>query len=187
MLITQFEIRRQVHTLSELITHQFKKLNAEKDPIYCICVMDGAFMFFSDLMRELSLNVKTKFLTAKSYKGTKAEELYIFNVETDFLELQEQHVLIVEDIVDTGGTALGIIEKIQAFKPKRLEFCTLLEKTDIKKLPVDTTYTGFMVEKDIDFLIGYGLDLDGKFRQLPFITTLDEIKESPRSYLNKYI
>jgi hypoxanthine phosphoribosyltransferase len=147
--------------------------------------MNGAFMFFSDLIREIQLDVRTKFIYAKSYAGTKQQDLSLMYEELDFAELEGQHVVIVEDIVDTGGTILGVIEAVQRFNPKKVELCTLLLRNPKSIISIDH-YVGFLLDNE-EFIIGYGLDLDSKFRNVAFITTIDEIKAAPYSYLHKYI
>lgn len=188
MVITNFEIRIRVRQLAEMITQQFLKSNSIKDPIYLIGVLDGSFMFLADLARELQLNVKVLFLVAKSYKGTESKHLQVFIDPLEFEEIRNQHVIIVEDIVDTGKTIKDLVRKMQLFRPSTLDVCTLLEKPGLANdYGAKTTYTGFLLDQNEDFVIGYGMDLDGRFRNVPFITTLQEIKDSPYSYLHKYI
>ncbi len=131
--------------------------------ILAVCVLNGSFIFFSDLIRELTTPVEADFLKVRSYASTKSSG----DVEVDCwlkTDIKGKDVLIVEDIVDTGLTLSVIIQRLKADNPKTLKVCALLDKRAGRKAEINPDYTGFLV--DDHFLVGYGLDLDGHYRNL---------------------
>ena len=131
--------------------------------ILAVCVLNGSFIFFSDLIRELTVPVEADFLKARSYESTKSSG----ELEVDCwlrTDIEGKDVLVVEDIVDTGLTLNVIIQRLKARNPKTLKVCALLDKRAGRKTEINPDYTGFLV--DDYFLVGYGLDLDGRYRNL---------------------
>ncbi len=128
-----------------------------------VCVLNGSFIFFSDLIRELTVPVEVDFLKIRSYSSTESSG----EVEVDWwlkADVEGKDVLVVEDIVDTGLTLNVILQKLKAGNPKTLKVCALLDKRARRKTAVNPDYTGFLVEDQ--FLVGYGLDLNGRYRNL---------------------
>jgi hypoxanthine phosphoribosyltransferase len=135
---------------------------AEKDPIL-IGVLNGSFMFFSDLLKNIDIPCETSFIRVNSYQDTattgKVQEILGLNIN-----IENRHVILVEDIIDTGHTMAFLSEKINALKPASMELCTLLFKPDPFQYTYNIEHIGFEIENK--FVIGYGLDYNEKGRNL---------------------
>ncbi len=185
--ISKDKIKISVESLALEIFNYFKEMGV--DSIYMIIVLIGAFMFASDLLRELSklgLKIETDIISVKSYEGINSGEIKIS--ENTFLRknLNGKHILIIDDILDTGKTLNKIRHTVlKHFNPKTIEFCCLLRKEipdRIMEFPV--RFIGFDIPNQ--FVIGYGLDFNGKYRELPFITDIslssdEEIFKFPKN------
>lgn len=173
VLFDKETIARRVHQLARDIMVDYYK----KD-LMILSVLNGAFIFTSDLVRELHKSTLTvTFIRASSYRGT----LSTGQVQIDHLPLQEitkRNVLIVEDIVDTGRTCVTLRDKLMVAMPESLHFCTLLNKQSRREVKFEPRYTGFYIPDK--FVIGYGLDFDGKYRNLAEIYTFEEGKNGSR-------
>jgi hypoxanthine phosphoribosyltransferase len=158
-VISPLEIAEAVRRLGTEINRDY----AGRE-VLAVCVLNGSFIFFSDLIRELTVPVEVDFLKVKSYgSGTDSSG----ELKTDYwlkADVEGREVLVVEDIVDTGRTLSVIIRRLKAGNPKTLKVCALLDKRARRKAEVNPDYTGFLVEDQ--FLVGYGLDLDGRHRNL---------------------
>ena len=165
----------------ELIQTEIKKLalklneTYKNQEVYLICVLKGSVMFLVDLAKHLNMPVKMEFIRLSSYgSGTKSSGK-VNAVDISLPDLNGKNVLIIEDIIDTGHTAKFLIDFINAnFKIKTLKFCSLLDKKIRREVDIDADYYCFEVEDK--FLVGYGLDYDGCFRNLPYIGYLDVTK-----------
>ncbi len=135
----------------------------EKYPLF-IVVLNGAFMFAADLLRASGMECQIHFIKLSSYVGTTSTGEVKEIIGLDRASLEGRHVVVVEDIVDTGKTMDQIIAQFNRMKPSSVQIATLLLKPDCLKYPVDPQYVGFEISDD--FVIGYGLDLDGKARNL---------------------
>ena len=129
-------------------------------------VEKGAFIFLADLVRQLSLPLEIAFVSASSYLGAVSCGSIVVR-EPTFCSFVGKHVLLVEDIVDTGLTARVLIEYFEQKGVASVKFCTLLDKPARRRVPIEIHYRGFVVP-DV-FVVGYGLDYDGKYRSLPEI------------------
>ena len=159
--ITVEEIKSVVDGIAAKIDHDYEGLN----PIFLI-VLNGAFIFAADLVRQLSIPLRLEFLKVSSYSGTSSTG----NIRQDFLwktPLTDQHVIIIEDIVDTGHTLSYLKEKILQDKPASLETACLLKKPAAYQYPDPIKYEGKSIPND--FVVGYGLDYDGLGRDLACI------------------
>jgi hypoxanthine phosphoribosyltransferase len=139
-------------------------------PLVLLAVLKGAAHFASDLMRRLDLDVRLEFIRAKSYEGTDSSGTVRFNVVPE-ISLEGRDVLVVEDILDTGRTCAAILRKLEAQRPKSLAICTLLDKPSRRIESVEADYVGFTIEDH--FVVGYGLDHDEQYRQLPGVYVLE--------------
>jgi hypoxanthine phosphoribosyltransferase len=132
-----------------------------------IGVLKGSFIFLSDLMRHLSIGAKVDFIGASSYgSGTSSSE-QVKITKTIGIDIRGKDVLVVEDIIDTGFTMVDIIAYLKSLGPRSVKVCTLLDKKERRKRAVHIDYIGTKVEKG--FLVGYGLDFDENYRNLPEI------------------
>ena len=161
-LITEQEIKNKVKLLAEQIN---KDLNEE---IYVVSVLKGAVMFVTDLVKELKMPVKMEFIRLSSYGNSTNSSGKVNAVDISLPDLNGKNVLIVEDIIDTGLTAKFLLDFINNnFKTKSTNFCSLLDKKCFRKTEIEPDYYGF--EIDDKFVIGYGLDYNGYFRNLSYI------------------
>jgi hypoxanthine phosphoribosyltransferase len=135
-----------------------------------VAIMKGALPFAMDLIREINLPVALEVLGCSSYQGTETtgEVRITYDVTKP---LAGRHLLVVEDIIDTGLTMKFLIENLQARHPASVKVCTLLEKPSRAKTKVPIDYKGFVIEDK--FVVGYGLDFDEKYRNLPFIGVMN--------------
>lgn len=132
-----------------------------------VCVLKGAFIFTADLVRQLSVPCRIEFIRASSYGGGRVSSGQVTLELEDIADLEARHVLLVEDIIDTGVTLSRILDELRSHNPASLRVCALLDKPSARKAPIEANYTGFAIPNH--FVIGYGLDLDGRHRELPFI------------------
>ncbi|EMJ98124.1 hypoxanthine phosphoribosyltransferase [Leptospira alstonii] len=159
------EISEKVKSIASEITEDYKKLN----PIF-ICVLKGGIYFFTDLTKAIPYSTEIDFVQARSYSGTSSTgriEL-LKDIDTD---LSDRHVILVEDILDTGFTLQYLVRHIFTRNPASLEIVTLLlkERKNILEFPVK--YVGWRIPDE--FVVGYGMDFDGKYRNLPDICVLE--------------
>lgn len=132
-----------------------------------VCVLKGAFIFTADLVRHIDLPCHIEFIRASSYgdQRTSSGQVYLEHHET--IELESKHVLLVEDILDTGRTLSRIVAELEAQRPASMRVCTLLDKPSRRVVPFEAPYTGFTISDQ--FVFGYGLDVAERYRELPFI------------------
>ncbi len=170
VVIGEEDIRERIKELGKEISKSYREIST---PLICICVLKGAVVFFSDLIREIDLDVEIDFVRLSSYKdSTSPSEKVLFTKDIE-ISIKNRHVLIVEDIVDTGATIAYLKKVLEARGPKSVKVCALVHKTERRKLEVDIDFYGFKVERG--FLIGYGLDCAEKFRNLKAIYELRDI------------
>lgn len=167
----RFEVSIPASTISQRIKELGAKLNEDLKntrPVF-VSVLKGSFLFAADLFREISLEAEITFIRVSSYSGTESTGT-VKNVVGINESLEGRTVVIVEDIVDTGDTAIYLIDELKKQNPEKVLFASLLLKPDALRHPVKIDYVGFEVPND--FLVGYGLDYDGLGRNLKDIYTL---------------
>lgn len=162
--LTASEIDTQIKRLGEEINKDY----AGKNPLF-IAVLNGSFMFASDLFKELDCEPEICFIKLASYKGTKSTGNVITSIGLDE-SLKGRHVVVLEDIVDTGKTLHEFLPQLTDQQPASLKIVALLHKPDALEHPVTIDYLGFSVPNK--FLLGYGLDYDGLARNLSEIYQL---------------
>ena len=163
VLFTAEEIQKSIRVLGE-------KLNKDygSEELYLICVLKGSVMFTVDLSKYLKMPLRMEFIRLSSYGSGFASTGKVNAVDISLPDLNGKNVLIVEDIIDTGHTARFLVDFIRHnFKTKSLKFCSLLDKKIKREVEIDPDYYAF--EVDDKFLVGYGLDYDGYYRNLPYI------------------
>lgn len=166
VLISEDDIALRINDLAKAINEDF-----EGEELTVICILKGAFMFCSDLIKKVELPIKLEFMDVSSYGAgmTSSGEVKLnLDVET---KIQGENVLIVEDIVDSGLTVKFLLNTLNAKSPKVLKLASLLYKPSKNKYPVDINYLGF--EIDDKFVVGYGLDYAGRYREIPYIGVLN--------------
>lgn len=169
VLLTEDEIRLRVEALGQEISRDY----SGKD-LVLVGILKGAFVFLSDLVRHIEIPITIDFVAISSY-GQSTKSSGIVKLVKDLDEsVENKHVLLVEDIVDTGWTLRlsYIVENLYARKAASVRICTLLDKPSRRKVEVPLDYIGFEVPDR--FVVGYGLDFRGYYRNLPYIGVLDE-------------
>ena len=162
-----------LHT-SKQIQHRVAEIATVLDSKYpegftAVCVLKGSFIFTADLVRCLKVPVQVEFTQAISYRGTESTgEVRFFGTPNVF----SKHVVVVEDIVDTGLTISKLLDELKKQHPLSIEVCTLLDKPSRRKFPVRLDYIGFEVPDE--FVVGYGLDCDEEMRNLPHIAVMKD-------------
>lgn len=165
VLISHQQIRERTEELGRQITEDYDG----KDPLL-ICILKGGLMFLADLMREVDLPLEIDFIAVSSY-GDSTESSGVVRILMDLeRNIQGRHVLIVEDIIDTGRTLSYIIENLRTRGPASIKVCTLLDKPARRELEIPIDYVGFTIPDR--FVIGYGLDYGEIYRNLPFVGIL---------------
>ena len=165
ILFTEEAISSKVKELAEQITKDY----AGTTP-FIIGILNGAFIFLADLVRQMDLSCEIKFMSASSYGSSSVTSGEVSLNKGLGFDPCDRDVIIVEDILDTGTTLKAICEDILACKPNSLKLCCLLDKPSRRKVPMDADYLGFQCPDE--FLVGYGLDYAGRYRNIPFIASL---------------
>ncbi len=144
----------------------------KNEPILLVCVLKGGFMFMADLVRAMAARVSLDFIAVSSYgSGTKSSGEVRFQKDLD-TSIEDRHVLLVEDIVDTGRTLKYLQQILARRAPRTIRTACLLSKPSRREVEVPVEYIGFTIEDK--FVVGYGLDYDEKYRNLPYIAVLNE-------------
>jgi len=171
ILITEDDLQRRVKELGAEISRDY-----DGKQILAICILRGGVMFLTDLIRNIDPPVAIDFMGVSSYGVGSRESQGEVRIKLDLsTSIVGQHVLIVEDIIDSGHTLAAVMEMLQTRNPASLEVCTLLNKFSRREVDVPIKYCGFDIPDK--FVFGYGLDMDEYYRNLPFIGVVD---------LNKY-
>ncbi|WP_027339865.1 hypoxanthine phosphoribosyltransferase [Halonatronum saccharophilum] len=163
ILIDEKTLKNRVKELGESITAAYD----EDDDIVLVCILRGGFIFMADLARQVKLPVACDFMDVTSYEGTTStgNVRIIKDLEES---IEGKHVILVEDIIDTGLTLKHVISMLETRKPKSIKVCTLLDKPARRSVKeVEADWNGFEIPNK--FVIGYGLDYDEKYRNLPYI------------------
>ncbi|OBI07042.1 hypoxanthine phosphoribosyltransferase [Mycolicibacter nonchromogenicus] len=175
VLLTEEQIRTRTAELAEQITAEYAEGRAENGDLVLITVLKGAVLFVTDLARAIPLPTQFEFMAVSSY-GSSTSSSGVVRILKDLdRDISDRDVLIVEDVVDSGLTLSWLLRNLAARKPRSLRVCTLLRKPDALVAGVDIAYVGFDISND--FVVGYGLDYAERYRDLPYIGTLD-----PRVY-----
>jgi hypoxanthine phosphoribosyltransferase len=166
VLVSSEEIQEKVREMGERITGDYRR-----EKLLLVGILRGAVVFLSDLMRHLELSCEIDFMEVSSY-GADTTSSGVVRILKDLQEgITGRHVLIVEDIIDTGLTLSYLRRSLLARKPASLEICALLSKPSRRQIDLDVKYVGFEVP-DV-FVVGYGIDFAGAYRNLPDIHALD--------------
>ena len=166
-LITAEEIDARLAEMGRQISEDY----AGKD-LLLVGVLRGAFMVMADLARHIELPVEFDFMAVSSY-GASTQTSGVVRILKDLdEEIQDRHVLIVEDIIDSGLTLNYLVKSLRVRKPASLAIATLLLKEGIQRAPIDVRYVAFKI--GTEFVVGYGLDFAGKYRNLPYVGLMGE-------------
>jgi len=166
ILLTRQEIEATVKRLAAEINQDY----AGKQPLL-IGILKGSFMFMADLIRLLDFPLEVEFVKLSSYGAGKESSGRVRVVQGLRTQVRGRHVLVIEDIVDTGLTVAYLLDYLKKRKPASLKLCALTDKPSRRKVPVTIDYPGFTVPDK--FIVGYGLDWDEKYRNLPDICYIE--------------
>jgi hypoxanthine phosphoribosyltransferase len=165
VLVTEMQIQDLLRDLGSRITRDYDGLD-----VLLVGVLKGAFVVMADLARFIHLPVEFDFMAVASYgAATKTSGVVRILKDLDH-DIEGRHVLLVEDIVDSGLTLNYVLKNLRGRRPASLEVCALLQKVGIQRVPLDIRYKGFDIPPE--FVVGYGLDFAEKYRNLPYIATL---------------
>ena len=167
ILVRHGEIAEAVDRLAREIKRDYQ----DKQPLL-IGVLKGSFVFMADLIRQLDLPSELDFVRLSSYGATRESSGRVRIVQEVKMPVKGRDVLVVEDIVDTGITISFLLDYLKKKQPASLKVCTLTDKPSRRRVPVPIDYLGFTVPNK--FIVGYGLDLNQRFRNLPDIYTMED-------------
>ncbi len=163
VLITEKELQNKIAELGQKLNEYYKN-----EELYVVCVLKGSVMFTVDLVKHLKMPVHMNFIRLSSYGSGFTSTGKVNAVDISLPDLNGKNVLIVEDIIDTGLTAKFLIDFMNLnFKTKSLNFCSLLDKKETRKTEIQPDYSCFEIGNQ--FVVGYGLDYDGFYRNIPYI------------------
>ena len=166
VLITEEQIKQEIAKVGKLISDSY-----DGRPILLVSILKGAFVFMADLMRAITVPCEIGFMCAKSYyKGTSSSGVVNITMDLD-QDIKNYHVIIVEDIIDTGRTLSDIVKLLKSRKPISLKVVTLLDKPDRRIVDFKADYSLFTIPDH--YVIGYGLDCGELYRNLPYIAEYD--------------
>ena len=166
VLISEEEIQNKVKELGKKITEDYRDKN-----LFLLGILKGAVPFMADIMRKIDLDLEYDFMDVSSYQGTRSlgEVRILKDISTSIVG---KDILIVEDIIDTGITLNYLTKVLKSRGANSIEIVTMLSKPSRRKVDLPVKYNGFEIEDN--FVIGYGMDYDEKYRALPYIGILDE-------------
>jgi hypoxanthine phosphoribosyltransferase len=163
-IISAAEIQKQIKEVAALISRDY---NGKQ--LVLVGILKGSFIFLADITRELTIDHEIDLVGTSSYSGTETTGIIQFTKTPD-LQLEGKDILLVEDIVDTGKTLTALIKYFATLKPASVKICALINKNERRELSIDVAYSCFNIEKG--FIVGYGLDYNEKYRNLPAIFDL---------------
>ena len=165
VLISHSEIQSRVQQLGQEITRYYQQQNIER--LIVVGLLRGSFMFMADLVRQLDLPVQIEFMTTASY-GSEMSTNHDVKIRQDLDgDIKDQHVLIVEDIIDSGFTLQKVREILNLREPASLNICTLLDKPSRREVEVPVEWIGFTIPDE--FVVGYGIDYAQHYRNLGYL------------------
>lgn len=162
VLLTEEEVDKRIQEIGEQISRDYA---GEK--VHLVCVLKGASFFMCELAKRITVPVSIDFMSVSSYGGDTKSSGVVRIVKDLDEPLTGKHVIVIEDIVDSGRTLSYLLDMLGSRGPKDVKLCTLLDKPDRRVVDVKVDYTGFKIPDE--FVVGYGLDYDQKYRNLPYI------------------
>lgn len=162
VMLTEEEVDARIKEIGEQISRDYAGRQ-----VHLVCVLKGGSFFMCELAKRITVPVSLDFMSVSSYGGDTKSSGVVRIVKDLDEPLQDKHVLVVEDIVDSGRTLSYLLDMLRDRGPKDVRLCTLLDKPDRRVVDVKVDYTGFEIPDK--FVVGYGLDYDQKYRNLPYI------------------
>lgn len=165
-LISEKDVAAKIAEMGAQISEDYKG-----ESIYLLCILKGGVFFTTELAKHITVPVSIDFMSVSSYGGETTSSGIVRIVKDLDTPIEGKNVLIAEDIIDTGRTLAYLMEHLWQRKPKSLKLCTLLDKPDRRVSDVKVDYTGFEIPDE--FVVGYGLDYDQKYRNLPYVGVVE--------------
>ncbi|MBO6015764.1 MAG: hypoxanthine phosphoribosyltransferase [Lachnospiraceae bacterium] len=166
VMISEEEVDRRIQEIGEQISKDYKG-----EQVHLVCVLRGGSFFMCELSKRISIPVTLDFMSVSSY-GNDMKSSGVVKIVKDLDDpLKDKHVIVVEDVVDSGRTLSYLLEMLKKREPKSLRLCTLLDKPERRVVDVNVDYTGFEIPDK--FVVGYGLDFAQKYRNLPYIGVIE--------------
>ena len=166
VMISEEDVDAKIEELGRRISQDF-----EGEAVHLICILKGSIFFVCELAKRITLPVTIDFMQVSSY-GAETKSSGVVRLSKDLDEpLQGKNVIIVEDIIDSGRTLNHLVKLLGQRNPKSMTMCTLLDKPSRRVMEVDVKYTGFQIPDE--FVVGYGLDYDQRYRNLPYIGVIE--------------
>lgn len=162
VLLTEEEVDKRIQEIGEQISRDY----AGKQ-VHLVCVLKGGSFFMCELAKRITVPVSIDFMSVSSYGGDTKSSGVVRIVKDLDESLKDKHVIVIEDIVDSGRTLSYLLDMLRSRGPLDVKLCTLLDKPDRRVVDVKVDYTGFEIPDE--FVVGYGLDYDQKYRNLPYI------------------
>ena len=166
ILLSEEQIKARIQEMGKVITEDYK----DKNPVV-VGVLKGVAIFYADMIRQIKVPCQMDFMCISSYKGNKSSGNT--NVRLDLAaDIKDRHVLILEDIFDTGKSLTYLVNYLKMKQPASVKICTLLDKPEGRKpgVTLEADYVGFTIPNE--FVVGYGLDFNEKYRNLPYVGIL---------------
>ena len=160
--LTEEQLNKRIAEIGAQITEKYRGQS-----VYLICILKGSIFFTTELAKRIDLPMTMDFMSVSSYGGDTKSSGVIKIVKDLDEPLRDKNVIVVEDIVDSGRTLSYLLDMLKARGPKSMALCTLLDKPDRRVIDVKVDYTGFQIPDE--FVVGYGLDYDQRYRNLPYI------------------
>ncbi len=170
VMISREEINAMVSRLAKRINQDY----AGKEILF-VGVLNGAFVFLADLVREIEVPCQIEFMKVSSYGAGTVSSGNVRIIQDITVDIEDKHVIIVEDIIDTGHTLHKLKPMFENRKPASIALCTAFDKVDRREVNLDIDYVGQVIPDE--FIVGYGLDLDGYYRNLPDIRYMENLEE----------
>lgn len=165
-LISEEAVAKKIAEMGAQISKDY-----EGDSVYLLCILKGGVFFTTELAKHITVPVNIDFMSVSSYGGETTSSGIVRIVKDLDTPIEGKNVLIAEDIIDTGRTLAYLMEHLKQRKPKSLKLCTLLDKPDRRVSDVKVDYTGFEIPDE--FVVGYGLDYDQRYRNLPYVGVIE--------------
>lgn len=165
-LISAEDVAAKIAQMGEQISKDYAG-----ESVYLLCILKGGVFFTTELAKHITVPVNIDFMSVSSYGGETTSSGIVRIVKDLDTPIEGKNVLIAEDIIDTGRTLAYLMEHLKQRKPKSLKLCTLLDKPDRRVSDVKVDYTGFEIPDE--FVVGYGLDYDQRYRNLPYVGVIE--------------
>ncbi|MGN0336924.1 MAG: hypoxanthine phosphoribosyltransferase [Lachnospiraceae bacterium] len=165
-LISEKDVAAKIAEMGAQISKDY-----EGESVYLLCILKGGVFFTTELAKHITVPVNIDFMSVSSYGGETTSSGIVRIVKDLDTPIEGKNVLIAEDIIDTGRTLAYLMEHLKQRKPKSLKLCTLLDKPDRRVSDVKVDYTGFEIPDE--FVVGYGLDYDQRYRNLPYVGVIE--------------